>query len=119
MSESSNIHVLVGSNKWTIGRLGRVVTMAFVAALFVIPIIGFIAMAFRNQENVAAGSDGFLGLGGLSLDNALYSWSQVVGFGPGDGGLFPRWIANSLFVSVVGGVLALIAALPAGYALAR
>jgi multiple sugar transport system permease protein len=115
----SDIHVLVGAKKWTLGRLARVVTMVFVAALFVIPIVGFIAMAFRSQENVAAGSDGFLGLGGLSLDNALYSWTQVVGFGPGDGGLFPRWIANSLFVSIIGGILALVAALPAGYALAR
>jgi multiple sugar transport system permease protein len=112
-------HRIVGSRRWNAGRIARVVVMVLVAAFFVIPIVGFIAMAFRNQENVAAGSDGPLGLFGMSFENAAYSWSQIVGFGPGDGGLFPRWILNSLIVSVVGGVLGLAAGLPAGYALAR
>ncbi|MGV8895238.1 MAG: carbohydrate ABC transporter permease [Rhodoglobus sp.] len=116
---ASQSFVIVGSRRWSAGRIARISVMVVVAALFAIPIVGFIAMAFRNQENVAAGSDGFLGLGGLSWENAVYSWSQIVGFGPGGGGLFPRWIANSLTVSVIGGVLALVAALPAGYALAR
>ena len=110
---------VVGSDHWTLGRIARLVTMTFVAALFVFPIIGFIAMAFREQTAVAAGSDGFLGLGGLSIDNFVYSWGQVTGFGPGDGGLFPRWMANSLVVSVGGALLAVMAAIPAGYALAR
>ncbi|CAN5123933.1 carbohydrate ABC transporter permease [soil metagenome] len=110
---------IVGSRRWSAGRIARITVMCIVAALFVIPILGFIAMAFRNQENVAAGSDGFLGLGGLSWDNVVFSWSQIIGFGPAGGGLFTRWIMNSLIVSVTGGVLALVAALPAGYALAR
>lgn len=113
------IHQIVGSRRWTAGRIARVTVMLVVAALFLIPIVGFIAMAFRNQDNVAANSDGFLGLLGLSWDNVVYSWSQIIGFGPAGGGLFPRWILNSLIVSVIGGVLALVAALPAGYALAR
>lgn len=110
---------IVGSREWSVGRIARVVTMLFIAALFTIPILGFIAMAFREEGAVAAGSDGFLGILGLSFENAAYSWSQIVGFGPGDGGLFPRWIMNSLIVSVVGGLLAVGSALPAGYALAR
>ncbi|KAJ1683671.1 hypothetical protein LUZ63_021109 [Rhynchospora breviuscula] len=93
--------------------------MVAVAAMFVVPIVGFIAMAFRDQNNVAAGSDGFLGLGGLSWDNVVYSWDQITRFGPAGGGLFQRWILNSLQLAVVGGILALVAALPAGYALAR
>jgi multiple sugar transport system permease protein len=115
----SDIHRLVGSRTWTGGRIAKVTTLLVVAAFFVIPIVGFVAMAFRSQENVAAGSDGFLGLLGLSWDNVVFSWSQIVGFGPAGGGLFPRWIVNSLIVSVSGSVLALIAGLPAGYALAR
>jgi multiple sugar transport system permease protein len=115
----SDIHRLVGSRTWTGGRIAKVTTLLVVAAFFVIPIVGFVAMAFRSQDNVAAGSDGFLGLLGLSWDNVVYSWSQIVGFGPAGGGLFPRWIVNSLIVSVSGSVLALIAGLPAGYALAR
>ena len=116
---ASQSFVIVGSRRWSAGRVARISVMVVVAALFAIPIVGFIAMAFRNQENVAAGSDGFLGLAGLSWENAAYSWSQIVGFGPSGGGLFPRWITNSLIVSITGGLLALVAALPAGYALAR
>ena len=118
-STAGHTRDIVGTKHWSIGRLARVVTMLFIAALFIVPIVGFMATAFRDQNNVAANSDGFLGLFGLSWENAAYSWSQIVGFGPGDGGLFPRWIMNSLIVSIVGGVLAVGSALPAGYALAR
>lgn len=119
MSRAEIAPRIVGSSTWSAGRIARITVMLVVAALFIIPIIGFIAMAFRDQDAVAAGSDGFLGLGGLSWDNVVYSWSQIVGFGPAGGGLFPRWILNSLIVSIVGGLLALVSALPAGYALAR
>jgi multiple sugar transport system permease protein len=115
----SHIPEVVGSRRWSVGRTARVVTMTFVAALFIFPIVGFVAMAFRDQDNVAAGSDGFLGLGGVSIDNALYSWSQIIGFGPGGGGLFAGWMANSLVVSVGGALIAVVAAIPAGYALSR
>lgn len=107
-----------GIEAWSVGRLARVVTMLFVAAVFTIPIIGFIAMAFRSNEGVETGAGGFLGLGDVSWSNVEYSWSQVNGFGPG-GGLFTRWMLNSLVVAGGGAVLALVAALPAGYALAR
>jgi len=103
---------------WSVGRLARVVTMVFVACAFVFPIVGFVAMAFRSDDAVQAGNDGFLGLGGMSWDNAVYSWSQVNGFGPG-GGLFSQWLGNSLIVAVGGALLAVVAGLPAGYALAR
>lgn len=109
----------VGSRAWTPSKLARVATMLFVGALFIVPIIGFIAMAFRDNDNVQAGADGFLGLSGISWDNVVYSWSQVDGFGPGGGGLFVQWMQNSLFVSIGGALLAVLAAIPAGYALAR
>jgi len=108
-----------GVENWTAGRLARVATMLLIAAVFVFPIVGFIAMAFRSNAGVDAGAGGVLGLGDVSLGNVAYSWSQVNGFGPGGGGLFTRWILNSLFVAGGGAVLALIAALPAGYAMAR
>ncbi|MCL8025487.1 carbohydrate ABC transporter permease [Nocardioides bruguierae] len=104
---------------WSVGRLARVVTMLLVASAFVFPIVGFVAMAFRSTEGVEAGTGGFLGLAGVSWDNAVYSWSQVNGFGPGDGGLFTRWMLNSLIVAGGGALLAAFAALPAGYAMAR
>lgn len=108
-----------GVGAWSVGRLARVVTMLFVASIFVLPIVGFIAMAFRSHENVVADRDGFLGLGGVSWDNVVFSWSQVNGFGPGGGGLFTQWMTNSLIVAGGGALIAVVAALPAGYALAR
>ena len=56
----------------------------------------------------------------MSWSNVVYSWTQINGFGPGGGGLYhaldselahPRRRAAAL--------LALVAALPAGYAMAR
>ncbi|GAA1594161.1 MULTISPECIES: carbohydrate ABC transporter permease [Kribbella] len=103
---------------WSVGRLARVVTMLFVAAIFLLPIAGFVAMAFRSNNGVDAGDGGFLGLGDISWSNVRYSWSQVNGFGP-QGGLFSRWLTNSLIVAAGGAILAVVAALPAGYAMAR
>jgi multiple sugar transport system permease protein len=102
----------------SLGRLARVMTMLLVATALVLPMIGFVAMAFRSTEGVEAGADGFLGLGGVSVANAVESWSQVNGFGPA-GGLFSRWLVNSLIVAGGGALVAVVAALPAGYALAR
>jgi multiple sugar transport system permease protein len=107
-----------GIEHWTAGRLARVVTMLFVAAIFVFPIVGFIAMAFRSEHGVDTGAGGFLGLGDVSWSNVVHNWSQVNGFGP-NGGLFTQWILNSLFVAGGGALLGLVAALPAGYAMAR
>ena len=108
-----------GRKPMTVGRLARLATMLFVAAIFIFPIIGFIAMSFRDADQVAAGHGGFLGLGGMSLTHVAFSWSQVNGFGPGDGGLFTRWMINSMILAVGGGLIAVLAALPAGYAMAR
>ena len=105
-------------DQWTVGRLARVATMLFVAAIFVFPIVGFIAMAFRSERGVDTGAGGFLGLGDVSWGNVVHNWSQVNGFGP-NGGLFTQWILNSLFVAGGGALLGLVAALPAGYAMAR
>lgn len=110
--------VAVGSRAWSVGRIARIATMLFVAAGFTIPIVGFVAMAFRNEDDVAAGRGGFLGLAGVSIQNMVHSWSQVDGFGP-NGGAFLTWMGNSAIVSVFGALLAVVAAIPAGYALAR
>jgi multiple sugar transport system permease protein len=114
------VHEVVGAKQWTAGRIARIATMSLVAAAFIFPLLGFIAVAFRSNEGVASGSDGFLGLGGLSINNLVYSWNEVMGYGgEGNRGVFLQWMGNSLFVSVGGAVLAVIAAIPAGYALAR
>lgn len=109
---------VVGSRGWTTGRVARIATMLLIAAAFVLPIVGFIAMSFRSDAAVAAGTGGFLGLGDMSWPNLVHNWGQVNGFGPG-GGEFVQWMENSLIVSIGGSIIAVICALPAGYAMAR
>jgi multiple sugar transport system permease protein len=117
-AEQTSIRV-AGRKPMSVGRLARIATMLFVSAIFIFPIIGFIAMSFRDADEVAAGQGGFLGLGGMSLTHVAFSWTQVNGFGPGSGGLFTQWMINSVILAVGGGLLAVVAALPAGYAMAR
>jgi multiple sugar transport system permease protein len=115
----SDVPRVVGSHRWNAGRIARIVVMVVIAAAFLLPIIGFIALAFGSQENIESGASGFLNLGGMSWENIVYSWNQITGFGPGNGGLFQQWMINSAIVSVGGAALALVAAIPAGYAFAR
>ncbi|WP_062467411.1 carbohydrate ABC transporter permease [Demequina maris] len=111
--------VVVGTERWSPGRVGRVLTMSVIALMFALPIIGFVAMAFRSQAGIEAGTDGFLGLGGVSFGNAIDSLDELMKFGPGGGGIFAQWMKNSIIVGVASAALAVAAALPAGYALAR
>lgn len=104
---------------WSVGRTARVVTMLFVACMFVLPITGFVAMAFRSNAGVVDGAGGPFGLGDMSWANVVYSWSQVNGFGPHGGGLYTRWLVNTIVVAGGGTLLATLAAMPAGYAMAR
>lgn len=106
-------------NNMSLGRLARVVTMSFVAVLFVLPIVGFLAVAMGDQDALVARESGFLGLGGISLGNAQESWSELLRYGSGDGGIFLRWFTNSLVISVAAGLLAIVTTMPAGYVLAR
>ena len=108
-----------GSASATAGRVGRIVTMLVVAAFFLLPILGFISLIFRSEEGLNSGEAGLFGLGGMSIDNLLYSWNELSKFGPGGGGVFQRWLMNSIAVGVGGTVLAVVAAIPAGYAFAR
>lgn len=57
-----------------------------------------------------------LGLARLSLHNLAFDWKQVDGF---DGGVIVSWIENSLIIAVAGASVAVLAGVPAGYALAR
>lgn len=102
-----------------IGTSVRVIVMVGIGAIFAIPIIGFVAMGFRSNEDVASGKGGFLGLGSVSIHNAINSFHTINAFGPGKGGLFTQWITNSVLLSVAACALGVFSSLPAGYALAR
>lgn len=106
--------------RWDAGRITRVSVMTLVALVFVYPMVGFFVVALRADAGVAAQTGGFLGLGGISWEGIQHSWEQIIGYGGADTPhVYVTWIGNTVFVSVIGGVLALLAALPTGYALAR
>lgn len=101
---------------WSPGRLARLVTLAAVAFLFAYPILGFLLTGFRAQTDTGVAGRGPLGVTGVSLGNARNSWRTVLDF---NNGVFLHWIVNSLVVSIGGAVLAVVAGIPAGYAMAR
>jgi multiple sugar transport system permease protein len=106
--------------KWDAGRIARVVFMSIVAIAFLYPLVGFFAVALRSDAGVAAGTGGFLGLGGISFAGIQHSWHEIISYGGSDTPhVYATWIGNTLFVAIVGGILALLAAVPSGYALAR
>ena len=106
--------------RWDAGRIARVTFMTFVALVFLYPLVGFFAVALRSDAGVAAGTGGFLGLGGISLPGIVHSWGQIFAYGGSDTPhVYVTWLANTVFIAVGGGILALVAALPSGYALAR
>ena len=113
-------HDVVGAQHWSAGRIARIATMSLVAAAFIFPIVGFIFVAFRGDASMANGTGGFLGIGDVSWSNAVNSWNELLRFGGAENrAVFLQWMINSLVVSIGGAILAVIAAIPAGYALAR
>jgi len=106
--------------RWDAGRIARVVFMSFVALVFIYPLLGFFTVALRSDAGVAAGTGGFLGLGGISWAGIQHSWGQIYAYGGSDTPhVYLTWLGNTILVAVGGGILALLAALPSGYALAR
>jgi len=106
--------------RWDAGRIARVAFMTLVALVFLYPMVGFFVVALRSDASVADGTGGFLGIGGISLAGIAHSWHEIISYGGSDTPhVYLTWIGNTIFVAVTGAVLALIAALPSGYALAR
>lgn len=100
-----------GPARWSFGRIGRLTALTVISAFFLVPMIGFTLMGFRNENDFKNGS-----LGGVSFANARRSWRELMAF---NNGVFGEWIRHSLQVSVGGAVLAVVAGLPAGYAMSR
>lgn len=110
----------VGSQRWHPARVARIVVMLTFALAFLYPLVGFFVVALNSDSSVANGTNGFLGFGGISWAGIQHSWQQITGYGSSDASnVFFSWIGNSAFVSITGMVIALIAALPSGYALAK
>ncbi|GIH09829.1 sugar ABC transporter permease [Rhizocola hellebori] len=92
----------------SVGRIGRIATLLLFAVVFGYPLLAFLSVAF--YRDTGSGSTG------PALGNATANWKAVLAF---NDGAFLGWLTNSVIVASVGSLIAVIAALPAGYAIAR
>ncbi len=104
------------TSRWTPSRAGRVGTMSAAAFIFAVPILTFILMGFRQENSTGQVPGGIFSILGLSLENAKRNLDVVMSY---NHGIFVTWMQNSLIVGVGGTLLAVLTALPAGYALAK
>jgi multiple sugar transport system permease protein len=102
--------------KWPRGRIARVGVLGLLAALFVYPILGFALAPFRTQTDILHSKGGFLGIGRLSWHSLTNDWTQVHAF---NSGVIVQWIVHSTIIGIGGAIVAIVAAAPAGYAMAR
>jgi len=103
-------------NRWSAGRMIRLGTLGLVAAVFAIPIVTFMLMSLRFEGPTGQVPYGIYSLQGLSLENVQRNWDIIMSF---NNGIFTTWFANSLIISVSATLLAVVTAVPAGYALAK
>lgn len=101
---------------WTSTRLGRLGLLVVFGLLFAIPMAAFFAIGFRSHDDLGRVPDGIFSPFGLTLANVAANWDTVIRF---NGGIFAVWIQNSLIVAGGGAVLAVLTAIPTGYALAK
>ena len=92
----------------TFARTGRVVTLLLFAVAFGYPLLAFLSVGFRHDDGT--------GPGALSPLHARANWDDIIAF---NNGVFLQWLGNSVIVAGGGSLLAVVCALPAGYALAR
>ena len=95
-----------------LSKAARIATLLAASAVFVYLVSAFLLAAFRSQGDVVAGGI----IDGLSFQNLVYNWQQIVGFGSG---VFLIWLQNSLIVALFAAAVAVFAAVSGGYALAR
>jgi multiple sugar transport system permease protein len=92
-----------------------------VVAIFLVPIYTMIVMSFKGPNDVI--QQPLLPVGGLTLDNyrTVLFGDQLPGAAlvTGSGQSFGRALLNSLIVSVVSTLVAMVAGVPAAYVLAR
>lgn len=102
--------------RWTVGRLVRVGSLSLVAIVFAVPIMTFMLLSLRQEDDLGQIPGGIYSLSGLSLDNVVRNWDIVLSF---NSGIFTTWLINSLIIAVGATALAVLTAVPAGYALAK
>ncbi len=116
MASSADTRPAPRSSGWTRTRAGRITLLLVAGALFAIPMATFFAMGFRAHTDTGQVPGGIFSLAGLSISNAIANWDTVLAF---NRGIFTSWIVNSLIVAGGAAVLAVLTAIPTGYALAK
>jgi multiple sugar transport system permease protein len=101
---------------WSVGRLVRVGTLLLMALVFAVPIATFMILSLRQEDAIGRIPGGIYSLEGLSLDNVARNLDIVLTF---NNGLFAKWLTNSMIISVSATILAVLTAVPAGYAIAK
>jgi multiple sugar transport system permease protein len=101
---------------WSVGRLVRVGTLLLMALVFAVPIATFMILSLRQEDEIGKIPGGIYSLEGLSLDNVARNLDIVLTF---NNGLFTTWMTNSMIISVTATLLAVVTAVPAGYAIAK
>lgn len=116
MSETVTTRTPSPARRWTRSRLGRVGLLVAAGLLFAIPMATFLGMGFRAHDGTGQVPGGIFSLFGLSISNALANWATVLRF---NGSIFTTWVVNSLLVAGGGALLAVLTAIPTGYAMAK
>ena len=101
---------------WSVGRLVREGTLLLMALVFAVPIATFMILSLRQEDEIGKIPGGIYSLEGLSLDNVARNLDIVLTF---NNGLFTTWMTNSMIISVTATLLAVVTAVPAGYAIAK
>jgi multiple sugar transport system permease protein len=116
MAQTAGTRPSHASRRLTRSRVGRVTLLLVAGALFAIPMATFLGIGFRSHNDTGQVPGGIFALTGLSIGNALDNWSTVLRF---NGSIFTTWVGNSLIVAGGGALLAVLTAIPTGYALAK
>jgi len=91
--------------------MGPMAFLTIVALIYLFVMVTFLLASLRTQQSLIHQG----AFGSMSLTHLRYDWDQLKGFSDG---IYFDWLKNSTIVSFAGAVLAVIVAIPAGYALA-
>lgn len=95
----------------TLARLSRIVILLAMAAAFATPLVWLVLAPTKTESELTTLAPLAFG----SLDNAAQAWSNLMSFNHGQ---LLVWLVNSIWYSVAGVAIAIVASIPAGYALA-
>ena len=83
--------------------------LMLVALIYLFIMVTFVLATLRSQASLLSGG----AFGPLSLGRLRFDWRQLKGFSDG---IYFTWLKNSALISFGGAVIAVLVALPAGYA---